>query len=447
MGAVQNIAVGLVLGGWCFSGNPALAEKRIALVIGNGGYQNAPRLVNARNDADDITAALKRSGFETISGTDLDKAGMENAAIRFAREARDADVAMFYYSGHAIQFAGVNYLAPVDLKLTDEADLRRMVRLDGIVADVEQAKKLRVVVLDACRDNPLADELKRSVGTSRALPLQRGLAKIDAPRGMIVAYSTQAGQTADDGDGRNSPYTMALLRHIEDKEEIGTIFRQVSEDVYQVTAQKQLPELSLSIIGKFYLNGPISISIAPQSQPSAVDPCIPAESHWKAADSIGTLASYQDHVARFPSCAFADLAKAHIDALKQKAAAIVPGPSLPKAIRGGYDGEWNVLVSCAQVGNAQAYATTLAGVVSNGSFHAEAGTAGNPGWLVMDGKIGLDGKATLIARGLTGSPKSTLNNMKSGSPFGYSVSAKFDESSGVGKRNEDRPCTVTFVKR
>jgi uncharacterized caspase-like protein len=328
MGAVRNIVLGAVLASWCFAAMPALAEKRIALVIGNGGYQNAPRLANARNDADDVTAALKRSGFETISGTDLDKAGMEDAAIRFAREARDADVAMFYYSGHAIQFAGVNYLAPIDVKLTDEADLRRMVRLDGIVAEVEQAKKLRIVVLDACRDNPLADELKRSVGSSRALPLQRGLAKIDAPRGMIVAYSTQAGQTADDGDGRNSPYTTAFLRHIEAKDEIGTIFRQVSEDVYEVTKQKQLPELSLSIIGKFYLNGPASISIAPQSQPRVAHPCMAAESHWKAADSIGSVTSYEDHVAQFPSCAFANLARARIEALKQKAAAIVPGPSL-----------------------------------------------------------------------------------------------------------------------
>jgi len=185
----------------------AHAEKRVALVIGNGAYKNAPRLPNPRNDAQDVSAALKRNGFDIILGIDLDKAGMDDAAIRFSRAARDADVAMFYYSGHAMQMAGVNYLMPVDAKLTDEADLRRMVRVDDMVLDLQKAKNLGVLVLDSCRDNPLAEDLKRSMGTRRGLSIQRGLAKIDSPQGMIVAYSTQANQTAEDGLGRNSPYT------------------------------------------------------------------------------------------------------------------------------------------------------------------------------------------------------------------------------------------------
>src|ERR1019366_5238586 len=168
---------------------------------------------------------LKRSGFETILATDLDKTAMDAGTIQFARAARAADVAMFYYSGHALQFGGVNYLAPIDAKLTDEADLRRMVRVDEIVSDLQQAKNLRILVLDSCRDNPLAEELKRSIGTTRALPLQRGLAKIDSPQGMIVAYATQSGRTADDGNGRNSPYTTAFLKHIQEQEEIGTRYR------------------------------------------------------------------------------------------------------------------------------------------------------------------------------------------------------------------------------
>ncbi len=120
----------------------AQAEKRVALVIGNGAYENASRLPNPRNDAEDVAAALKRSGFETVVGIDLDQAKMQEAAINFARAARKADVALFYYSGHAMQFAGVNYLMPVDAKLTDEADLRRMARVDDILADLQQAKKL-----------------------------------------------------------------------------------------------------------------------------------------------------------------------------------------------------------------------------------------------------------------------------------------------------------------
>jgi uncharacterized caspase-like protein len=173
--------------------DPAVADNRVALVIGNGAYAYAPHLANPSHDAEDVAAALKRTGFQTIVGIDLDQAGMQDAAIRFARAARTADVAMFYYSGHALQFAGVNYLVPVDAQLRDEADLRRMIRVDEVVADVQQAKNLRVLVLDSCRDNPLADELKRSIGITRSASIGRGLAKIDSPEGMIIAYAPKLG--------------------------------------------------------------------------------------------------------------------------------------------------------------------------------------------------------------------------------------------------------------
>src|SRR5262249_40754861 len=265
---------------------PALAEKRVALVIGNGAYQSAPALANPGNDARDVAAALRRVGFETILGLDLDGAGMDDLAVRFARAARDADVAMFYYSGHALQFNGVNYLAPVDAKLTDEADLRRLARVDDIVADLQQAKNLRILVLDSCRDNPLAEELKRSIGATRAATISRGIAKMDSPLGMIVAYATQAGRTADDGKGRNSPYTTAFLKHIEAQEEIGTVFRRVSADVYAATSQVQLPELSLSLIGEFFLKG--RPQVATVTSPTApTNPCAAAETHWRSAVSLG----------------------------------------------------------------------------------------------------------------------------------------------------------------
>jgi Caspase domain len=305
------------------SAAPSFAENRVALVIGNGAYEHAPRLPNPANDAADVAAALKRSGFETILATDLNKTAMDEVTIRFARAARTADIALFYYSGHALQFAGVNYLAPIDTRLVDEADLRRMVRLDEILQDLQQAKNLRILVVDACRDNPLAEQLKRSLGTTRALPLQRGLAKIDSPEGMIVAYATQAGRTAEDGDGRNSPYTAAFLKNIEAKDEIGTIFRRISADVYTTTRQTQLPELSLSLIGEFYLNGKVQITVTP----APADPCAAASDHWKSSESIGTIEAYQDHITRFPGCAFAGLAKVRIESLKGKTAAKTPGKS------------------------------------------------------------------------------------------------------------------------
>ncbi|MDB5597975.1 MAG: hypothetical protein JWN71_19 [Xanthobacteraceae bacterium] len=315
----------------CMS-SPALAEKRVALVVGNGAYQNAPRLPNPKNDAEDVAAALKRSGFETIVGLDLDKAGMDDATIRFARAAREADIAIFYYSGHAMQFAGVNYLMPVDAKLTDEADLRRMARVDDIVADVQQAKNLRILVLDSCRDNPLAEELKRTIGRTRAAAVQRGLAKIDSPQGMIVAYSTQAGRTAEDGRGRNSPYTTAFLKHIEATAEIGTVFRRVSADVYEGTNRAQLPELSLSLIGEFYLRGQPAASspiAAPQPTVTVPSPSNEVVNAWGEVKNTSNPAVLEAFIRRFGDSFYGDLARARLDELKRSQAVAVAPPVRP----------------------------------------------------------------------------------------------------------------------
>lgn len=302
----------------------AWAEKRIALIIGNGAYVNAPRLLNPPHDADDVATAFKHLDFEVIRGIDLDQAGMQDAVIRFARAAQSADVGVFYYSGHAMQFNGVNYLMPVDARLDDEADLYRFTRVDDVLRYLQQAKALKILVLDSCRDNPLTETLKRSIGATRAVSFERGLAAMAVPTGMIVSYSTQAGRTAADGLGRNSPYTAAFLRHIEEPAEIGDIFRDVSADVFRATGEKQLPELSLSIIGKFYLKGQASVP----PRPAPADLCAAAGDHWKSAESIGSLAAFEDHLARFPACPFAGLAKARIDALRRQAAMVAPPAAL-----------------------------------------------------------------------------------------------------------------------
>jgi hypothetical protein len=184
-------------------------------------------------------------------------------------------------------------------------------------------------VLDSCRDNPLADELKRSIGSTRGVSIGRGLAKMESPDGTIISYSTQAGRTAEDGSDRNSPYTSAFLQHIADKDDISTVFHHIGASVYQITGGKQVPELSLSFFGEFYLNGSVSVTVNPPAQAPAVDRCAAAETHWKGADTIGTIAAYQDHLARFPNCEFAGLAKARIESLKDKVAVVVP-PNLPR---------------------------------------------------------------------------------------------------------------------
>jgi len=420
---------------------PASADTRVALVIGNGAYVSTAQLPNPGHDAEDVAGSLRRSGFEVLQGIDLRQADMQDLTIRFARAAATADVALFYYSGHAMQYNGVNYLMPVDAVLTDEADLKRFVRVDDIVNDLQQAKNLRILVLDSCRDNPLAENLKRSA--TRTASIGRGLSKVEAPRGTIVSFSTQSGQVAADGTGRNSPYTTAFLKHIEEPQEIGDVFRDISSDVYDASGKTQLPELSLSIIGKFYLNGPVSVTVAPaapQAAPKA-DPCAAAEAHWKAADSIGTLAAFEDHLARFPNCVFAALAKARIEGLKKVALAPATGDNKT------FDGKWDVTVSCTSSGKAQGYTRVLSAAVTNGVFHADDADQRTTNTLAIDGQIPADGKATLSARGLSGPSTYTVNNAPPGSPYAYTIDAQFERTRGSGKRNELRPCIFTFVKR
>jgi hypothetical protein len=423
---------------------PASADTRVALVIGNGAYASTAQLPNPPHDAEDVASSLKRSGFEVFQGIDLRQADMQDLTIRFARAASRADVAMFYYSGHAMQYNGVNYLMPVDAVLTDEADLKRFVRVDDIVNDLQQAKNLRILVLDSCRDNPLAETLRRSAASTRAASIGRGMSKVEAPRGTIVSFATQSGQVAADGDGRNSPYTTAFLKHIEERQEIGDVFRDISSDVYEASGKAQLPELSLSIIGKFYLNGPVSITVAPAAaQPAPQpDPCGPAEAHWRAADTIGTVGAYEDHLVRFATCSFANLARARIDGLKQKVA-LAPAPGGSKS----FDGKWDVTVSCATSGKAQGYTKGLSATVTNGVFHAEDSDQRGTNTLAIDGQIPAGGKTTLSARGLTGQSGYTVNNAAPGSPYSYTIDVQFEPTRGSGKRNELRPCSFIFVKR
>jgi len=416
---------------------PAFADNRVALVIGNSAYVRVPHLPNPVHDAEDVAAALRRSGFEIIVATDLDKAGMDEAMIKFARAARAADVAMFYYTGHALQFGGINYLVPVDAQLNDEADLRRLVRVDDVIADMQPAKNLRILVLDSCRDNPLAEQLKRSIGTARSTSIGRGLAKIDSPEGMIIAYATQPGRTADDGDGRNSPYTTAFLKNVETKEEIGTIFRRISADVYQTTHQAQLPELSLSLIGEFYLNGKLQITATPATTTAPVDPCAAASDHWKSTEAINTKAAYEDHLARFPTCSFASLARTRIASLT------IPDSAKD---RRRFDGIWPGKLVCEPTNSGlPGWKTDLTGRVTDGVFHAEFGRVGKPGSQTFDGTIEPDGTADILQKGWSGQRDPFHRPL--GTEFNNRYLTKFDGSRGSGTRSDRPSCNVNFTKR
>ena len=257
---------------------PAASQKRVALVVGNGAYKHAPELTNPKNDAVDVASALRDLRFEIVEGRDLDKAGMDRAVLRFAEALAGAEIGAFFYAGHGLQVGGVNYLAPVDAKLSTAHALDfEMVRLDIVQRVMEAATSTNVIFLDACRDNPLSRNLARAMGT-RSASIGAGLAPIEAGLGTLISFATQPGNVAFDGaKARNSPYTAALKSHIgRAGEDINAILIRVRNDVITATERKQVPWDQSALRAQLYLAGrPSSQAQAsalvglPQSAPSS----------------------------------------------------------------------------------------------------------------------------------------------------------------------------------
>ena len=230
---------------------PAFAEKRVALVLGNSAYQNVAPLANPVNDSARIAATLKDAGFDVVdSRRDLPAAETRRALRDFADRARDADIAVVYYAGHGIEVDGGNYLIPVDARLERDTDIYdEGLSLDRILIAIEPAKKLRLVILDACRDNPFARTMKRTVA-SRAIG--QGLAKVEPTSpNVLIAYSAKAGSTAADGDGKNSPFTAALSHHLTKPGlDVRRAFGFVRDEVLKTTGNKQEPFVYGSLGGE-----------------------------------------------------------------------------------------------------------------------------------------------------------------------------------------------------
>jgi hypothetical protein len=238
---------------------PALADKRVALVIGNAAYRSITPLQNPGNDAADVAAALRRLDFDAVAATDLDRSGMNDALDRFSRLADGADIAVVYYSGHGMQFGGTNYLLPVDARLDSAADVNRfrLMPLDDVMEALRRVR-VAVLVLDACRNNPVEAELKRRLTTATGdrgeAALTRGLKPQPAGNGLLIAYATQANDVASDGDGRHSPFTTAFLNNVETPGiDLRLMMLKVQDEVDSLTAHRQRPEVSNSIVGEFRL--------------------------------------------------------------------------------------------------------------------------------------------------------------------------------------------------
>jgi uncharacterized caspase-like protein len=284
--------------------NAAWAERRVALVVGNSNYKAANiSLSNPRNDAQDISAVLTNLGFEVVTTIDATKRDMDFALQRFARLATDADSALFFYAGHAMQFQGRNFLMPTDAELEDEISVRyQTVALEEVRAALDRANGVKIMILDACRNNPLADRLQKTiVGASRSVSMSRGLARIDKTQGMVVAYATAADEVAQDGQGRNSPFTTALLKRLQEPGlEIEMMFRRVAYDVNAQTGGRQRPETYISLLSEYYLN---------QSDRVV----------WDRIKDQDDIAALRDFANKYPSSPLAVIARNRVEASERYA--------------------------------------------------------------------------------------------------------------------------------
>jgi uncharacterized caspase-like protein len=244
---------------------------RVALVIGNGAYTSVPGLPNPANDAADVAAVLERLGFRVLKGIDLERDAMVDLVEEFARAASEAEVALAYFAGHGLQVRDVNYLIPVDGRVQDEFGLRRLVRLDELIEDTGRARKLALVVVDACRDNPFVAGLQRSLGASRAASVGGGLAApAVATTQTLVAYATAAKAVAADGTegARNSPFTAALVKHLVEPEDIRIVFGRVRDSVVAATNGTQRPDIWGSLGGERIVLAPPEASARTWRRPS-----------------------------------------------------------------------------------------------------------------------------------------------------------------------------------
>ncbi|TFV48721.1 caspase family protein [Bradyrhizobium niftali] len=303
----------LILATWLSTGlgtGSALAEKRVALVMGNSAYKNVARLANPANDAALVGGMFRKAGFETVDvKLDLNVVDMRKALREFGSKAREADVAVIYYAGHGIELDGTNYLIPTDAALETDTDvLDEAFPLDRVLFAIEPAKQLRLVILDACRDNPFAKTMKRTVA-SRAIG--RGLAKVEptSPNTM-VAFAAKAGSTASDGDAKNSPFATALVERLPMPGlDLRKAFGFVRDDVLKTTGYKQEPYVYGSLGGDDVpLVAAKPVVAGPQANPDAE-----IRRDYELALQLGTRDGWTAFLNQFPSGFYADLAKGQLN--------------------------------------------------------------------------------------------------------------------------------------
>ena len=291
-------------------------DKRIALVIGNAKYPKS-MLKNPVNDALAMTKALRALGFEVIERTDVTQKEMNRAITQFGQKLSGGGVGLFYYAGHGMQVRGKNFLVPVDAAIEGEQAVRsESVDLD-LVMDQLVSARVGMVILDACRNNPFERSFRSGAGG--------GLAQVDAPKGVLVAYATAPGKVAADGAGKHGLYTSELLRALEEPgRRIEDVFKQVRVRVAGATDDQQIPWESSSLTGDFFFAQPApgrreGGATSETQMTGGVDPVLVELEMWKSVKDSGSAVDFEEYLRHYPEGKFAGLAQARIERLKQAA--------------------------------------------------------------------------------------------------------------------------------
>ena len=313
-------------------------DKRVALVIGNGAYQNAVHLDNAVFDAKAVADSFRKLGFQVVDGYDLDIDQMRSKVSEFSAALSDSQSAVIYYAGHGISVDEENYLVPTDIVLKSPTDLDlNAISVSLLLKQMKRDDRVNIVILDACRDNPFAAVLARQ--KTRALVVERGLTPIDGDlaRGTLIAFASDPKSSALDGPtGAHSPFTEAFLAHLFDSGvTIDTVMSRVRNDVWEKTGHHQLPWVNTSLIGEYELNPqpaskPVVENAKPITAPSefAVDPRQAQENLlWESAQHSNLGADYQAYLSAFPGGVFAQMAKNRIASMESaRTSAPPPAP-------------------------------------------------------------------------------------------------------------------------
>ncbi|MEC9343215.1 MAG: caspase domain-containing protein [Pseudomonadota bacterium] len=296
------------------------AERRVALVIGNGAYTHSPELVNPANDAQLLSASLSRIGFDVVRAVDASRRDLLDAVGEFGRKAENADIALFFYAGHGLEVGGRNWILPVDAEVEASTDLPvAAVKVDDVLEVMElSGARVRLVFLDACRNNPLPRSLSRAVG--------RGLARIDvSAAGTMIAFAAAPGTVALDGTGANSPFSTALAKHIlEPGLDVRQMMGKVRADVMTETGEKQVPWVNEALIGNTFLAGEADDDTprAEPQQPPAVssgrsDTVAIELEFWNSVKDSGQRELLELYLANYPQGAFRELAQVKIAMLEK----------------------------------------------------------------------------------------------------------------------------------